>query len=373
MDLDVKSSLLKKGSGPKYQKVSRLLKNHIKTLKEGDMLPSISEIAQKMNVNYRTARSAFLELQSEGLIAYESNKAAVVCNSNKHISLGYIRWRGDNYCLEYQKGIEKFAEEIGNKLNIHVIDSCSSHVHQVEAIEHSSELFDGILIHPFDLPEYRDVLEKVIKSGVNIIYLDRELSGVPGTLVSADHFGGAMQATNHLLESHGEPVYYIGETEGSTAINDRLEGWTKALSNYGYTNFEDYLLRIYLSEDEVSVLRDGGSNVTAKKLEEFFKSEKNIKHCFFACNDYIARGVYLAAESANREVGRDVMVVGFGDSPFCEKFATPVSSVAQHSDDVGYLAAKILFENCSRGNAATQSRHLVSVDLKIRESSSDKS
>ena len=372
MNLDDTISLIKNGSGPKYQRVSNLLKKRIKKLKDGDMLPSISEVAQKMNVNYRTAKSAFLELQSEGLINYETNKTAVVCNSKQQIALGYIRWRGDDYCLEYQKGIERFAEEIGNDLHIHVVDSCCSHAQQVETITHANELFDGILIHPFDLPEYRDALEKAVKSGVKIIYLDRELPDVPGTLVSADHFGGAMQATNHLLEEHNIPVYYIGETEGSTAIRDRVEGWTKALSNHGYTNFEDYMLPIDLSEDKVSVLRDGGSSVTAKKLENFFESEKSSKYCFFACNDYIARGVYLAARAAKKEVGRDVLIVGFGDSPFCQKLKTPMSSVAQYSDDVGYLAGKILYESCSHSNGQRQARHHVSVELKIRASSLQK-
>jgi LacI family transcriptional regulator len=359
--------------GPKYQRVSRLLKKRIKTLKSGEILPSISEIARQMNINYRTAKSALLELKSEGIINYEPNKAAVVCHSKKTIRIGYIRWRGDDYCLEYQKGIEKFAEEIGENLHISVVDSRCSHTQQVEAVAHAGELFDGILVHPFDLPEYRQALEKTIKSGVKIVYLDRELADVPGIMVSADHYGGAIQATKHLLESHGEAVYYIGETKGSTAISDRLEGWIKALSNYGYTNFEDYIFPIDISEDEASVLRDSGSSVTAKKLESFFENNKKDKYSFFACNDYIARGVYLAAKTAKKEIGHDVFVVGFGDSPFCKKFKIPMSSVAQYSSDVGYLAGKILYETCSNGNDTRQTRHYVSVELKIRDSSLKKS
>lgn len=85
-------------------------------------------------------------------------------------------------------------------------------------------------------------------------------------------------------------------------------------------------------------------------------------------NDYVARGIYRAAEELKLKIGRDVMVFGFDDLPLASCLECPLSSVRQPRREIGYEAAKLLHERIM-GKVSRPVTKCLPVELIERESS----
>ncbi len=75
----------------------------------------------------------------------------------------------------------------------------------------------------------------------------------------------------------------------------------------------------------------------------------------FVANDQMALGVILALLAARRNIGRDVSVVGFDDTPESEFYAPPLTTIRQDLGDVGRRAVELLLE-VTAGGASEQIR-----------------
>jgi DNA-binding LacI/PurR family transcriptional regulator len=115
----------------------------------------------------------------------------------------------------------------------------------------------------------------------------------------------------------------------------------------------------------IAYLIEYSANI-AKKL---FESRSEGKICVFAINDYVAKGVFLAAEELGLQVGRQVILAGFGDLPLCNNLRVPLTSVSQSNEQVGYEAARMLYQNVSKGERHEPIHLVLPVELCIRQSS----
>jgi len=337
-----------------------------KSLRSGDRLPPISLLAKKWNVNYRTIRSVLNSLEKEGVVKYRPNKGVEVKNGvTQSIAISFTRWKGDAYCLRISDGIAKFAKEKG--IEFLLVDANCSHQRFVESISHPSGKIQGLIVEPFELPEYADAVNKAIEKGVKVIFVDRFLEDIPASSVSVDHFAGAYQATSHLIKSHRRPVYYLGTTKEPSSCRQRVDGWANAMRDYNFFDIDNYIHEVPVSESEIALASDDGMSFDVSAAKSLL-SEVETPLSIFCCNDYIARGVYDAASSMNLKIGKDVFVVGFGDMPLCKNFDVELSSVDQSSEIVGYEAARMLYEQLT-GQASRPISRLIPAKLCVRNSS----
>ncbi len=87
---------------------------------------------------------------------------------------------------------------------------------------------------------------------------------------------------------------------------------------------------------------------------ELLAADPNMTAVFVA-NDQMALGVILALLAARRNIGRDVSVVGFDDTPESEFYAPPLTTIRQDLGDVGRRAVELLLEVMA-GGASEQIR-----------------
>ncbi len=359
---------------PLYQQIHRHLRETIQdeNYKLGDRLPAISTLTKKWGVNYRTIKLAFEMLEKDGYITSEPNKGAFVahdgCENNKKTeSIMYVRFTCDAFEVAISEGITAFARE--NDLEFVVYDANRSFDTVYEVIEHPPSNSDGLILIPEEIPDYEKSVKNALRQGRNIVFVDRTLKDIEASSVAADHFKGAYQATEHLLELHNEPVYFFGNVTVPSSSRNRFQGWAVAMRAHNYFNIEPYIYDLHGEEQK-------WSNTNLQYIQELilneaidlFNNGKRSKFAIFAGNDYFARGIYDAAEQLNLKVGTDVFLVGFGDLPLCKKLPVPLTSVWQNSERVGYEAAKILHERNS-GTLKKPMNRLLPVELKIRQSS----
>jgi LacI family transcriptional regulator len=337
-------------------------------------LPAVSRIVRQLKVDYRTVNSALELLEEDGLIRREPGrgKGAVVLKNNTNVrrkcSIAFPRWCGDAIFVAVAKGIEKFAEK--NGIGFTMIDAMRSMDRYLDAVAHVPTNINGLILYPWDTPKYRQAVSQAIKSGMKIVFVDRIIFNANTSSVSVDHFGGAYQATKHLIETHNRPVYYFGNLKSPSPVHQRYMGWLEAMREYnGQLDHSKYVCESPRTEgEEVTMPAGKWRQLNRKKILNMLKRKKESKYSIFCVNDETALAVYEAAEEMGLQIGKDVYVVGFGDRPYCENLIVPLTSVIQPDEQTGYEAARLL-----RDKIENVQRHpvhkVLPAKLKIRASS----
>ena len=352
---------------PLYEQIRQQLRKTINTgsLKVGDRLPSIYALAEKWKVNYRTVRSAIDLLEKDGLVVYRPNNGTVVADiavPNKQLVLSYVRWQRDAFCVNISNGIRKYCQE--HDIAFRMLDASKSHEIFLNAIANPVKGADGVLIVPEHNEEYRDAVAKAISNGSKVVLLDRSLPGVEASTVSPDHFSGAYEAVSHLINEHSLPVYYLGRTDTPSSCKLWVEGWKVAMRNSNFFDLDKYCLDLSPFESGEMGQPSDANFEAAKTL---LSQAKEDKVCVFG-NNYVARGIYLAAEELGLKIGKDIFVVGAGDAPDPETFDVPLTCISQKTEGVGYEGARVLHE-LLKGNFEAEAHILLPTELNIRQSS----
>ena len=88
----------------------------------------------------------------------------------------------------------------------------------------------------------------------------------------------------------------------------------------------------------------------------------------FCYNDIMASGVARALHEAKLSIPGDVSLVGFDDIELCQNLYPALTSVIQPGMEMGYQAAKILFQMLTDESEVTQRRIVHQPSLVVRES-----
>ena len=356
------------------------LKNSIASgiYKEGQRLDTERQLSEQFGVSRKTIQEAILELEKSGLIVKERYKGARIAkaaaekfdsSSNKGAVM-LIRWLNEGISYYISQGVIEAAREYGTEPII--FDAKSSHERFVNAITDPPREIKGIIMAPFDRPDYRAAVDKSIKAGIKIVFVDRYFASCDHVSnVVVDDFSGGYSATDHLIRSHNCPVYFVGH-KASEPVSYRYDGWKSAMLFHGFDNIPDYSVLPYPEVEESDYIvssHDKFFNFIKEKILEKHKRTKQ-KCCIFAIEDGHARVIYDIANEVGLTIGKELFVVGFDDRPFCKRLDPPLSSVYQPQEKLGYVACKLVYEQILTPSEAQSPVHRVlPVKLRIRGSS----
>jgi GntR family transcriptional regulator, arabinose operon transcriptional repressor len=370
LDLSIK---LERGRGktrPLYKQIQSHLKDQIKSGKipVGSQLPSISEMVKKWKVDYQTINMALETLGQAGYLRRQPGrgKGPVVLQTMQHEhTIMFIRPNNDSLSLEITEGILKFALDKGVEFIIQ--EAMNSDESYVQMLSHTIPNVEGIIVLPDEKPEYYKAVKDVLQSGKKIVFVDRFLENIPVSSVTLDHKGGAYQATKHLLTRHGLPVYCFGVRPYSSS-KARFEGWACAMREYHFIDIDPYIIKDPSIDNCFSDDAQRDIDASTKIAYDFLKNSSHSRFSIFCPTGFEVVGIYQAADKLNLKIGRDVHVVGFGDHPLCRNLHTPLTSVLQKSEQVGYEAAHLLLMELN-GLVNSPVKGMLPAQLQIHESS----
>jgi LacI family transcriptional regulator len=188
---------------------------------------------------------------------------------------------------------------------------------------------DGLLIAPANSQSQalRDVLDRL---AVPVVAMDRPLLGSRIPSVVADNFAGALHATKHLID-HGRKriVCLTGESTLYT-IRERIRGYRKAVETAGLPCILDTSIRDYKS---------------AEYAVESMLAGADPPDAFFTLKNSITIYVFEALQKLNVSVPGSVALVGYDDFELAATVRPSITVVQQPIDEIGRIAAEILFEN----------------------------
>ncbi len=354
-----------------YQRLRDKIYSHIQRrgLQQGDLLPSICALAKEWKTNYGTMKTAYELLENEGIIKYKSRQGAVVNGSldtSKKLVICYIRWQGDAFCFELNKGIKRYAEE--NNMELVVIDAMHSNERFLDTLIHPPANVNGFLVLPESERLYADAVKKALSNGIQIVFLDRIIPGINVSSVSSDHFSSAYIATDHLIEIHQRPVFYLGSTDLLSTTRYWVRGWKAAMNTHNYSDVEGYKYNLDKIASDLKYKKLSHQEVLIEAANKLLREADCKKISIFAGNNYIARAVYFAADQIGMEIGKDIFVVGTGDAPRCDNLKVPLSSVWQNTEQVGFEGARLLHDHLE-GKLKKPVNRLMPVKLIRRQSS----
>jgi DNA-binding LacI/PurR family transcriptional regulator/DNA-binding transcriptional regulator YhcF (GntR family) len=374
------SSVLDKSCGkkePVYYQMANYIKNEIesKVLKPGEHLPPTYQFVKSWKVGYSTVNSALKVLEEEGLISRDTKwgKGPVVLKKNEVVekhAITFSRWCGTAQFMALERGIREYVSS--NDMNLTTVDAMEDNNVYLDLLNHPPHDVKGMIIFPWDTPEYREAVSKAINNGIKVVFVDRVISGLGVSSVSIDHFACAYEATVHLIEINNQPVYFFGHTERPSSSHQRFQGYLEAMHEAGYNVGENskYIVQFPRSEAEIaSTFRQNDFVFLLRDFAfDFFKTHKDDRYSIIGVNDDAASGVCAAAEKIGLKVGQNVCVAGIGNKPYCEKLPVPLTSVAQFDEKIGYEAAKLLHNEIT-GKQKRPINLVFPPELYIRQSS----
>jgi DNA-binding LacI/PurR family transcriptional regulator len=150
--------------------------------------------------------------------------------------------------------------------------------------------------------------------------------------VDVDNVAGIGLAVDHLVHRGHRRIAFVGWPAGTTIGDRRARGWHAAIERHGLAG-----------ECGPLEARSADSAASAAALAVGLLGRAEPPTAFVAATDTLAVGVLRGCQRRGLEVGRDVAVVGFDDTPTAA--ALELSSVRQPIEAVGrHLIAALLGE-----------------------------
>jgi LacI family transcriptional regulator len=312
---------------------------------------TIHDIAKQLNTTASTVsralqdhprisqsmKKAVLELAEK--LKYQPNFIASSLRKGRGNTIGIVIPRIDrNFFSSVIGGIEDVAAEAG--YNVIICQSYDSEEKEKNIFETLiNGKVDGLLVSIASGTKNLGHFKQAIEKGVPLILFDRSTGDLDVNKVEIDDYLGAHMAVTHLIEQGCKRIAHFSGPLNVSIYANRFKGYKAALEEHGLEFNE-----MYHFTDTIS--RDTGISAVEKLVQL-----NPMPDAIFSASDFSALGAIVALKEKNIRIPEDVAVVGFANEPYSEIIIPPLSSVDQHSREIGQAAAKLFFEELKQTGA----------------------
>ncbi len=177
-----------------------------------------------------------------------------------------------------------------------------------------------------------DLFFRIEKQNTPYVLIDRSLPGLSANFVGVNDEAVGILATKHLIEIGCKRIAHIRGPETSPGIR-RLEGYKRALAQAGLKTSDDYVISERMGDIETA---QRGAEAMGQLLS--LKPRPDGVFCF---NDPMAMGAMNYAVDQGLRLPEDIAVIGCGNLHYDDTLRVPLSSIDQHSRQIGEEAARI--------------------------------
>jgi GntR family transcriptional regulator, arabinose operon transcriptional repressor len=351
-------------SVPLHKQVETELRNWIEIGKydSGDQIPTAKEISKLCSVNEQTVRRAIKVLIHEGVLEGAQGKGVFVsrCGAkHKRVALVLPNLE-DELTIQIARGARRVLDENGFQLVI--LDAQRDSEKEKANITGLQDLpTDGAIVFPV---AYSDISERLLRLKMDhfaLVLVDKHFPGVDLDCVLADDYGGSYALASALLDRGYKRLAWIGGEEGSSTVENRLDGYRWALGDRGIAVPREMVSRLKLSTP-TSPYQES----LAKEIERLL-ALKQRPDAILCVNDLIAIDVAHILEGKGLKVPADVAVAGFDDLKVARESRPAMTTVRKSIEEMGAKAAELLLQRIVKKNAPMQ-RIVVPAEVVIRES-----
>ncbi|MFO7971554.1 MAG: LacI family DNA-binding transcriptional regulator [Desulfobacterales bacterium] len=222
----------------------------------------------------------------------------------------------------------------------------------IETLE--SKRVDGILISTSESTRRYTEYEKVVQSGIPLVFFDRCVQGIGASCIRINDTRSAKMVTEHLVEHGYKRIAHLRGPEYVSIGKARYEGYVQALESHG------------IPVDKGLVVTAGFHEDAGYKAMKYLLENEEVD-AVVAVNDPAAFGAYKAIREKGLRVPDDIAIAGFSDDIRAELMETPLTTVRQPAYEVGNVAAKKLLAHIERVNEQVE-EITIETELVIRRS-----
>jgi LacI family transcriptional regulator len=254
-------------------------------------------------------------------------------------------------------------ESIANTARYHVIicqtyDNYAKEVETIEALLNAR--VDGIITsyakETLDFSHYVKVKER----GIPLIFFDRSNDELEVSHVVIDDFLGGFKATEHLIQQGYKRIAHFTNTRKISIYKERLRGYREALLTYGLPYNESFVVEGDLQ------LEDG------RKGMLHLLNLREAPDAIFSASALGAVGALQILNEKGIRVPEQVGLVAFSNEPFTSFTDPALTTIDQHSEQIGNAAAKIFLEEISGEKEFAPRKIVLTPELIVRHSSQKK-
>lgn len=273
-----------------------------------------------------------------------------------------------NIANPFYSAITRILEQLLMKQNYNMI-ICNTDEDLDKEISYLKTLYekriDGIIITSVlkgaDMSK-KDV-HRIYNGKMPTVFLDREVSGLDLPTVTSDNFGGAYEATSHLIRLGHSRIGVIGTT--ISTLSKRVEGYKKALEHHDIPFIDSFV------EDQgVHNLPAGDVNEGYNKTVKMLTNNKKRPTAIFALNNLLTYGALLAVRDLGLRIPEDVAIIGWDDFDLAPLLEPSLTVVRQNPYDIASIAAHLLLSLIRGENKQDMSNQkiVLSTQLVVRKS-----
>lgn len=211
----------------KYLEISKRLVELAERGRDGDLLPSESELCETFGVSHITARKAFSELEAMGVVCRKKGKGSYIRKiaCGKAVPVVFLvlpmklQIHDDILC-----GILSQSRESNVRLSVYHYDGDGyGLMREVEASRPDGVLWIG--------PESKELatIEKLRLENFHVMVLNRIPKQSHLNYVSLDHEMGAAALAAHFVKAGHKRLAFIGYDPQSAYSESRYQGFVKAI------------------------------------------------------------------------------------------------------------------------------------------------
>ncbi len=240
----------------------------------------------------------------------------------------------DTYAETYQKAAEKEAE----------------------CLRYAQESgFAGVVLWHEGGPANVELIQR-LRGEMPVVAIDRRVPGIELDFIGTDNYGGAYEATRHLIAQGHSRIAHLTRMETTEAAADRLRGYRQALEDAG----------LEFNPRNLILLRDGGQRLDPAQIASLF-TERAAPTAVFLLADYWAPAIVAELRRLDLRVPEDIALVGFDDvvPPGLDDLG--LTTMAQDFSGIGRTAGEMVLRRLASPDAAPASE-VFSAHLVVRHS-----
>lgn len=200
--------------------------------------------------------------------------------------------------------------------------------------------------------------KEIDRLGIPLVFFDRAFPKNGMHKILNDDEAGAYKGVSHLIDMGYKRIAHFAGRDNIKIYADRKKGYLAALKDNGFEIDEKLII------SDCLLLEDGTK--TIKKLLKLNLPPDAI----FSASDHSALGALLHLKKKGYDIPKEFGVVGFSNESFTALVSPSLTTVDQHSREIGQHAAKVCLEEIkSTVNAIVPRTIVLAPSLIIRESS----
>ena len=310
-----------------------------------EKLPTIKEIARRLNISISTVSRALHDHKSIGLgtkakvqqlakeLNYEPNQTAIFFQQRKTFTVGVILPElSEAFFSSAISGIEDCANK--NKYTVLMGQSHDDAEREKQLVETmKNHRVDGLIVSIAKNTASYEHFETLRKYDIPVVFFDR-IPNMPNIhYVACNMASGTTQAFIFLRKLGHKTIGMINGPMNLLASKERVEGYRNAL------------VKARLKYDPSLIISCDLTTENIYKVTEKLLTLKNKPTAIIAFNDYVLLDAVQAAKKMKLRINKDISFVSYANLPISNYSAhPPLASVEQFSYQQGQKAMEIMLD-----------------------------